>query len=90
MKEGTASQVVELFTQYKAAQGRPADPPALTKAELDAKAADVIAKARGAKVISSTDIPASQVGVIDKEPVTAAEWSQRFVGKSPDEILKML
>ncbi|MFA6063818.1 MAG: hypothetical protein WC736_14620 [Gallionella sp.] len=91
MKEGTAPEIIELFTQYKATLGKPADqPPALTKAELEAKAADAIAKAKGTKLTSASDIPASQVGTVNTEPTTAAEWSQKFATMSPEAIMKML
>ena len=90
MGKGTAAEVVELFTQYKATLGKPADIPVPTKAELEAKAAEAIAKAKGTKLTSASDIPASQVGTINKEPTTAAEWSQFYSGKSSDEIMKML
>ena len=90
MKEGTAPEVVELFNQYKATLGKPADAPALTKAELGAKAAEVIARTKGTQLTSASDIPASQPGTVNKEPTTSAEWSQVFAGKSSEEIMKML
>lgn len=88
MSEGTAPEVIELFGQYKATLAEPA--PGKTAAEIKDAAAAAIAKAKGGRPTSLTDVPAAQVGTVAEEPTTTEGWSRKFAGMSPEAILKML
>jgi hypothetical protein len=88
MNEGTAPEVIELFGQYKATLAAPA--PGKTDAEIKDAAAAAIAKAKGGRPTSLTDVPAAQVGTVPEEPTTAEGWSRKFAGMTPEAIMKML
>lgn len=88
MSEGTAPEVIELFGQYKATLAEPA--PGKTAAEIKDAAAAAIAKAKGGRPTSLTDVPAAQVRTVEEEPTTTEGWSRKFAGMSPEAILKML
>ncbi len=88
MAGGTAPEVIELFDQYKATLAAPA--PGKTDAEIKAAAAEAIAKAKGGRPTSLTDVPAAQVASTPEEPTTTEGWSRKFAGMSPEAILKML
>jgi hypothetical protein len=90
LKEGTASEVIELFNQYKATLAKPAEPAAPSKAELEAAAKKAIENAKGGTPKSLTDVPASQTSVNDEEPTTAEGWARKFAGMTPEQILKQL
>lgn len=93
LNEGTATEVIELFTQYKEAAGIKPDAPKTdtpSKAEIEAKAKEVIAKASGAKPTSLSDIPAAGVNVSGEEPTTVEGWSQKFAKMTPEQILAQM
>lgn len=91
LAEGTATEVVELFTQYKDAH-KPVDP-ALgvpSKAEVKEKADAAISRARTSRPMSLSDVPAGQPQSSNEEPTTVDGWSKKFAGMDPDLILKNL
>jgi hypothetical protein len=90
LAEGTASEVIELFNQYKASLGKPAEPAGLTKEEIKARADEAVAKAKSSKPVSLTDVPSAQVQTHDKPPASVEEWSKVFEKMTPDQILKSL
>lgn len=87
-EEGEAREVVELLTEFKKSQVKPAEPQ-MTAAEAKAKADQVISEAKTKGVKSLTDVPSSQT-VIPEEPTTVAGWSAKFSNMSPADILKSL
>jgi hypothetical protein len=88
MTEGTAPEIVELFEQYKAAVAKTSSNK--TEEQIEAAANDAILKAKGAKPVSLSDVPAGQVSSHDEEPTTTEGWSRKFAGMTPEAILKML
>ena len=98
LKEGTASEVIKLFSDYKEAAGITTKEPVVTETPADsketlaAKAAAVIAKAKKVTPKSASEIPSAApiVGEIDETTLNAAQLLARYEGKSPAAILKDL
>jgi hypothetical protein len=91
LDQGTAAEVVELFTQYKATIAAPADAVA-PKGTADAKAAAdaAIANAKSKTPLSASDIPAHSTETGNEDPTTVEGWSAKFAKMSPEEILNAL
>lgn len=91
LAEGTATEIVELFNQYKTTLAAP-EPSKGQSAKADIKAAAdaAIAKAKTPRPVSLTDVPAGSVSTHDEEPTTTEGWSRKFAGMTPEQILKML
>lgn len=92
LEEGTASEVIELFSQYKEAAGIKSAPKdeILTKVEIEAKAKGVIDAAKGAKPVSLSDVPAASANTNTEEPTTVEGWSQKFAKMTPEQIMNAL
>jgi hypothetical protein len=92
LNEGTAAEVIELFKSYKDAQpvAVGVGKQALSKDEASTKAAEAIAKAKGGKMVSLSDIPAGSQHAEDGQPTTTQGWSEKFSRMSPEEIMKQL
>ncbi len=95
LKEGTATQIIELFTDYKASlpAGKTAEP-VPGKEELAAKAAAAIAKAKGKAPASLSDIPSGTNADVNSDASEATMSAQQLYAKmenwSPDKILAHL
>lgn len=92
LETGTAAQVIELFSAYKATLGTPKDVPAATKEDLKKQAAAVIANAKGKTPVSLTDIPSGAIaetnGLVAEMAMSASQLLDTFMKMSPDKILK--
>jgi hypothetical protein len=83
-----ASDLIEMFSAYKEAQGiKPVT-------DVAGKAQTIIANTKRSNPGSLTDIPAGTTGKHDEVEqmltMTSRELEQKFFGKSPDEINKMM
>jgi hypothetical protein len=91
LNEGTASEVVELFTQYKATLAAPAPVTAgVGTAEAKAAAAAAIANAKTKTPLSASDIPAHSTATGNEDPTTVTGWSAKYAKMSPEDILRSL
>lgn len=92
LEKGTASQVVELFTAFKDATGKTAATPGKPDVAAAAKAA--IAGAKQAPPTSLSEIPAASAAHHDEASamleMSSASLSNRFEGKSPEQIHEIL
>ena len=92
LEQGTASEVIELFSNYKASL--PGAQSAPSKQELQNRANAVIAKARATKPTSLTDIPSGTQAPIDDDAaeagMSASQLFAKFQGMPPDKILKAM
>lgn len=97
LEGGTAPEVIELFSTYKAAAGKttpPPPPPAATAATAAAVAEKVIAAAKAPVPTSLSEIPAGTSAHHD-EAAAMLEMSPeaamaKFEGKSPEQIQVLL
>ena len=89
---GTASEVIELFSNYKASQ--PNKQAAPSKDDLNAKANAVIAKAKAKTPTSLTDVPSGTSAAIDDDAAEAGMNAQqlfaKYQGMPPEKILKSI
>lgn len=82
LTEGTADQVVELFTTFKSATAKPAPAPAPKPAvDAEAKAAEVIASAKAPKPMSLSDIPAGSQAHHDEATAVLEMTPEALLGK---------
>lgn len=92
LAQGTASQVVELFSAFKDATGKTAATPGKTDVAAAAKAA--IANARQAPPTSLSEIPAASAAHHDEAAamleMSSASLSSRFEGKTPEQIHQLM
>lgn len=90
LAQGTAGQVIELFSAFKDANKLPAAPAADSKA----KAEEIIANTKKPAPGSLTDIPSSINAQHDEieavQNMTPAQLEAKFANKSPEEIRTML
>lgn len=88
LKQGTTTQVIELFDAFKAANGKAQTPPAAKTAAETAKA--VIAKAQTQGPASLSDIPGSAAGPTDEldamRQMSATDLMGKLEGKTPEQI----
>lgn len=92
LKEGTAAQVIELYSNYKQANGLTGDtekPASKEQIELAARAAVEKARHKGA-VPSLNDIPAAGSGATTEQPTTLQGWRSKFDGMTEKEALAEL
>jgi len=90
LAEGTATEVIELLTEYKSSLGKPPESPRLSKEEAEKKAAEAVKNAKSGVPASSTDIPTAGVQTSPEDPTTVDGWSRKFAGMDPSAILKAL
>lgn len=104
LKQGTATEVIELFDSFKKAfdktpppaptpSATPAAPAADAATEAQRKAAEAVAKAKNAPPSSLSEIPGSTAAVDEAQAMldmSPAALLHRFDGKSPDEIHRAL
>jgi len=92
LTEGSAQQVVELFTAFKDATGKATATPEASGAAAAAKAA--IANAKQPAPISLSEIPAGSMAHHDEASamldMSSANLLTKFDGKSPEQIAEML
>ena len=87
LDKGTASEVIELFGQYKQAQGIKPAPSAEQIKELANKA---VSNAKTRTPATLNDIPAAGTTAVEETPTSAAGWAARFNKMSEKEILAEL
>ena len=92
LEQGTASEVIELFSNYKASLPNKRAVP--SKDDLNAKANAVIAKAKAKTPTSLTDVPSGTSAAIDDDAAEAGMSAQqlfaKYQGMPPDKILKSI
>jgi hypothetical protein len=90
LNEGTAAEVIELFKNYKEVHASAAPAKGLSKEEIETRAAEAIAKAKGVKPVSLSDIPGGTNAASDGEPTTTTGWSEKFSKMTPEQIMAQL
>ena len=92
LSDGTAAQVVELFSTFKAATG--ATQPAGTKQSVSDAAKAAIANAKAAVPASLSDFPGSQAGPTDEveamRQMTGNELLGKMEGKTPEQVAALM
>lgn len=92
-EKGTAAQINELLTEFKAATGRVGGTP-VSGLDAAGKAKQIIADTKPKAPATLSDIPASTSVLQDETAammnMTPRELEAKFANKSPDEIMKML
>ena len=92
LEQGTASEVIELFSNYKASLPNKRAVP--SKDDLNAKANAVIAKAKAKTPTSLTDVPSGTSAAIDDDAAEAGMNAQqlfaKYQGMPPEKILKSI
>lgn len=97
LDKGTSAQVVELLNAFKASLPAAPEKPAVaepTKAEIAAKAAATVAKAKGKTPTSLSDVPSGTITPVDEmeamEKMNSTQLLTKMHGKSPKQILDLL
>ena len=92
LEQGTASEVIELFSNYKASLPNKQSVP--SKYDLNAKANAVIAKAKAKTPTSLTDVPSGTSAAIDDDAaeagMTAQQLFAKYQGMPPEKILRSI
>ena len=86
MEQGSAKEVIELFSEYKKALGE--EKPSDSKEQLEAKAKEAIEKAKTSKITSLTDLPKSSGQEANEEPSDWKGFSKMFGKMTPAQIRK--